>query len=207
MALEATAGVAITPAYPNQPGFPGQPNYPGNPNIDCRNGRGDQRDCRDGRDDRREDRRDRDDRRGDRRGPRRPQPPQYPPQYPPQHPGQPPHYPPGQHQELIVDVNLYRQFQGGERLEIGSLVGLYNYNGYRIVAVEIEGSNLYSDYGRISVTSNNDLVGAAVLTRYNQVHVDYPRLPLIIGRNVGYVQLFVDGNAQVGRIRFRLGRF
>jgi hypothetical protein len=106
--------------------------------------------------------------------------------------------------ELSQFVN--RQFVGLSSLDIGSLVSLHLYRGYRVMSVAIQGSSA-AGHGRVEILANGlGQGGAQILPIYSTLATFYVGSPSLIGYDLNSLSLRMNGNIHIERVIVRVSR-
>lgn len=106
--------------------------------------------------------------------------------------------------DLSARVN--RLFQGFNTLEIGQLVNLYQYRGYRVQSVTILGSSMQGR-GQVSVRANGFAQGAEqILPIYNANLTFFVFNPSQIGIDLNSLTLQMQGNITIDQVVVRVIR-
>lgn len=136
-----------------------------------------------------------------------PRPPGYP-HEPPPYPGQPPHYPPppgyGRQQ---VNINVYQQLYGNDRLDLTTYFNLSRYRGWSIEQVVIEGRvNGYSSASINLILNGNNYGQAFFSSNYTQSEAIWLSRRPMIGNGADSIMLYSSGQMVVERVTLILSR-
>lgn len=115
-------------------------------------------------------------------------------------------YQPGPGADVSLPIQLQRRMFNGDRVDVSSYVDLWNYQGYRIQAIEIDGQAYYNNGTMIDVLANSFLVGSVMLDPYSS-SVLYPTNSLVIGRNADSLVLIARGDALIRSVTLHLTRY
>jgi len=130
-------------------------------------------------------------------GPWRP----YPPSRPPGPPAPPPNY-----GSFSVPVYVNRQMAPNDRVDIGQYINLYQYQGYRLVAVDVAA---YANYNTalVNVIINGFQAGPTMnVGPYAQTYRAIPNGPLYIGQGADSIVLYTQGELVVQQVVLQLSR-
>lgn len=106
--------------------------------------------------------------------------------------------------DLSTIVN--RSFQGFNSLDIGQMVNLYQYRGYRVTSVIVQGSSLVGR-GQVEVLANSfSQGGVQFLPTYSSTASFFVSNPSQIGFDLNSLVLRMQGNITIERVIVRVVR-
>lgn len=132
-------------------------------------------------------------------GPIRPRPPR--PPGPPGYPG----YPPG-YQTFSVPVYVDGFYYGYNAIDLGRYINLYQYRGYRLVAIDFTASSAYNT-ALVDVLVNGFQIAPTInLNQYPNNFRTFPNQYLVIGQGADSIVLSTRGDMQLRNVFLQLSR-
>lgn len=99
-----------------------------------------------------------------------------------------------------IDVSVYRNMRGNDRLDIGSLVNLSNYRGYRVLQVIVTGRASYqTSFVNLMVNSFN-AGQVQMVSGYSQSQSIYLNNQPMIGQGADSLVLYTSGDMTIERV-------
>jgi hypothetical protein len=134
-----------------------------------------------------------------------PRPPPYPGR-PGPGPGRPPRPYPPQNPGYSVPVYVNRRMYGNDRLDLTQYLDLYQYRGYRLVAIDFIASAAYNT-ALVDVLINGFQTGPTTnLNPYNQSYRVYPNGTPYIGQGADSIVFYTRGDSFIQQVTLQIAR-
>jgi hypothetical protein len=113
---------------------------------------------------------------------------------------------PSNPREQVVERSVYRTIYGGGRLDLGYELNLFQYRGYRISSITIDGQSVYRGGASAEVLINSFRQGTIFLGDYGTPQTLYLNQQIEIGRGADSIVLYVNRDVRINRVSVRLIR-
>jgi hypothetical protein len=130
-----------------------------------------------------------------------PPPPHFPPHEPPPYPGNPgqPGYP-GHGQQQRLELNVYRNLVGNDRVDLGQYVSLSQYRGYAVEQIIINGAPQFNTSVMSAIINGNNMGQVEFSGSYSQSQTIWLSRRPVIGNGADSIVLYSTGNMSVQRV-------
>ncbi|MFN7825804.1 MAG: hypothetical protein ACK5P6_10640 [Pseudobdellovibrionaceae bacterium] len=113
---------------------------------------------------------------------------------------------PSHPRDQVVERSIYQTVYGGGRLDLSSALNLYQYRGYRITSITVDGQSLYRGGASAEVLINSFRQGTIFLGDYGTPQTLHLNQRLEIGRGADSIVLYVNRDVRINRISVTLTR-
>lgn len=110
-----------------------------------------------------------------------------------------------QPEQVTVPMNIFKRMYGNDRVELSQYADLTQYNGMRLVALEITGRANAETAAVDVVIDNRNSTNSVELNSVLQTYTVYPR-NVVIGRDAAFIALLNRGDLNIDTVTLKLAR-